>query len=85
LPDTPAFPETGFVRLPSIIKPDGPLPIGKTKWWDGVRKGEFPAPKKIGGATVWSAADIRALIQRIENQAAENEAPDARSDHRRRA
>ncbi len=64
------FPELGFVRLKSIIAPAGPIPIGKSKWWEGVKKGEFPQPKKIGGATVWSAADIRALIERIEGKAA---------------
>lgn len=64
----PIIPETGFLRLDQIIgskkKGIAPLlPIGKTTWYVGVMKGEFPAPVKLGGKiSLWRAEDIRALF-----------------------
>jgi predicted DNA-binding transcriptional regulator AlpA len=46
------LPETGFVRLPSIL---AILPISKSSWWQGCREGRFPKPVKIGPRiTAWS-------------------------------
>lgn len=57
------LPITGFVRLQSIIKPHGPIPVGKSTWWAGVKDGRFPKPVKLGPRiTVWRAEDIRALV-----------------------
>lgn len=62
--DYPEFPRTGFVRLRSILAPDGPIPVSKSTWWQGVKDGRFPKPKKLGkGTTVWRAEDIRALYE----------------------
>jgi len=60
------LPKAGFVRIRQIIKPLGPIPVGKTTWWAGVRSGRFPQPIKIGPLiTVWRVEDIRELITRI--------------------
>jgi prophage regulatory protein len=60
-----AFPETGFVRLASILGPRGPIPVSKSTWWAGVKSGRFPKPMKLGQRiTVWRAEDIRKLIDR---------------------
>jgi predicted DNA-binding transcriptional regulator AlpA len=57
------FPNTGFVRLRSIIAPNGPVPVGRTTWWEGVKSGRFPKPLKLGPRiTVWRAQDIHRLI-----------------------
>lgn len=57
------LPETGFVRLSSIIGPAGPIPVGRSTWWAGVRSGRFPASVKLGPRlTAWRVEDIRALI-----------------------
>lgn len=57
------FPDTGLVRLSSILAPTGPIPISKSTWWQGVRDGRFPQPKKLGPRmSVWNAKDIRALF-----------------------
>lgn len=64
------LPETGFVRLPSIIgdaKTDPPIPaiipVSKSTWWAGVKSGRFPKPIKLGPRiTVWRVEDIRDLI-----------------------
>jgi prophage regulatory protein len=60
------FPSTGFVRLSAIIAPHGPIPVGKSTWWQGVRDGRFPKPLKLGPkTTVWRVEDILALIARL--------------------
>ena len=57
------LPKTGFVRLPSIIAPQGPIPVSKSTWWAGVKDGRFPKPVKFGPRiTAWRVEDIRALI-----------------------
>ena len=59
------LPETGFVRLSSILAPTGPIPVGKSTWWAGVKSGRFPKPIKLAPRiTVWRVDDIRSLISR---------------------
>ncbi|HXW71157.1 MAG TPA: AlpA family phage regulatory protein [Methylocella sp.] len=59
------FPQTGFVRLTSILAPAGPIPVGRSTWWAGVKDGRFPKPMKLGPrVTVWRAEDIWALLER---------------------
>ena len=60
------LPDTGFVRLTSIIAPFGPIPVSKSTWWQGVKDGRFPTPVKLGvKTTAWRVEDIRALIERL--------------------
>jgi predicted DNA-binding transcriptional regulator AlpA len=62
----PPLPETGFIRLRAIIAPAGPIPVGKSTWWQGVRDGRFPKPVKLGPkTTAWRVEDIRELIDRL--------------------
>lgn len=59
------LPDTGFVRLSSIIGPTGPIPVSKSTWWQGVKEGRFPKPVKLGPRiTAWRVEDIRTLIER---------------------
>lgn len=58
------LPQTGFLRLSSILAPVGPIPVGRSTWWAGVKEGRFPQPVKLGPRiTAWRAEDIRALIE----------------------
>lgn len=58
------FPSAGFVRLPSIIAPNGPIPVSKSTWWAGIKDGRFPKPIKLGPRiTAWRVEDIRKLIE----------------------
>lgn len=66
------LPETGFLRLTQIIgnpnsdPPVPPLiPVSKSTWWEGVRKGRYPAPTKVLGPRIsaWRVEEIRALIE----------------------
>ena len=55
------LPETGFVRLPTILKV---FPVSKSTWWAGVKDGRYPQPVKLGlKITAWRVEDIRALIE----------------------
>lgn len=57
------LPNEGYVRLSQIIGPSGPIPVGRSTWWAGVKSGRFPAPVKLGPrTTAWRVEDIRALI-----------------------
>ena len=59
------LPRAGFVRLASILAPRGPIPVGRSTWWAGVKSGRFPKPVKLGPrTTAWKVEDIRTLIQR---------------------
>ncbi|MBE0597932.1 MAG: AlpA family phage regulatory protein [Desulfuromonadales bacterium] len=65
------FPANGLLRLPQIIgnpnaKPPIPaiVPVSKSTWWAGVKKGTFPQPIKLGErCTAWRAADILRLVE----------------------
>ena len=64
--DLKSLPDTGFVRLRAILTPGGPIPVGKSTWWQGIKEGRFPKPVKIGPKiTAWRVEDIRALIVRL--------------------
>ena len=63
------LPETGYLRLSQIIgnpKSDPPtpaiIPVSKSTWWSGVKKGIFPQPVKLSPrCTAWRISDIRAI------------------------
>jgi prophage regulatory protein len=56
-------PSDGFLRIKSIIKPLGPIPVSKSTWWAGVKSGRYPQPLKLGPRiTVWRAEEIGALV-----------------------
>jgi prophage regulatory protein len=58
-----SLPQSGFVRLTSILAPLGPIPVSKSTWWAGVKTGRFPKPVKLGPrTTAWRVEDIRKLI-----------------------
>lgn len=64
--DDKGLPAGGFLRLSAILAPRGPIPVGKSSWWQGVRDGRFPKPVKLGPhTTAWRVEDIRALIERL--------------------
>jgi len=59
----PQLPLTGFVRLPGILAPQGPIPVSKSTWWAGIKDGRYPKPVKLGPRiTAWRVEDIRSLI-----------------------
>ena len=58
------LPKTGFLRLPAIIAPHGPIPVSKSTWWAGIKTGRYPKPVKLSTrVTAWRVEDIRAFIE----------------------
>lgn len=65
---TPALPQTGFLRLRQVLQL---IPVCETVWYDGVQAGRYPRPVKLGRRAVgWRVEDIRALIDRLSDEAA---------------
>jgi len=61
------LPHAGFIRLSAILAPEGPIPVGRSTWWAGVKSGRFPKPVKLGPrTTAWKVEDIRKLIESAE-------------------
>src|SRR5271165_3505306 len=61
------LPSSGFVRLTSILAPHGPIPVGRSTWWAGIKTGRFPKPVKLGPrTTAWKVEDIRRLIEQAQ-------------------
>ncbi len=54
------LPEVGYVRLPAVLSV---YPISKSAWWEGIKRGRFPKPVKLGPRTsAWKVEDIRNLL-----------------------
>jgi prophage regulatory protein len=65
---TSNLPHSGFVRLPGILAPNGPIPVSKSTWWAGIKDGRYPKPVKLGPRiTAWRVEDIHALIAGAAN------------------
>jgi prophage regulatory protein len=61
-----SLPTTGFIRLKYILAPLGPMPVGKSTWWAGVKNGRYPKPCKLSPRiTAWRVEDIRALLDEL--------------------
>lgn len=59
------LPETGFVRLHSVLHF---VPVGKSTWWAGVKSGRYPRSYKLGPkTTAWKAEDIHQLLEELSN------------------
>lgn len=59
---TAPLPETGYLRLPEVLRL---IPVSRSTWWAGVRSGRYPKPTRALGAriTAWRVEDIRNLIE----------------------
>jgi len=59
------LPETGFVRLSTVLQF---IPVCASTWWAGVKSGRFPQKIKLSdGITVWRAEDIREYLDKQQN------------------
>ncbi len=70
------LPSTGFLRLNQVLKL---IPLRPTRWFEGVKTGEFPRPIKLGRTSLYRIEDILALIERLsqtENSVPQNIQPD---------
>ena len=63
------LPVEGYLRLSQILGSKGRpglLPISRSAWFDGVRKGRYPRPHHLFGTRValYKVEEIRELLQR---------------------
>lgn len=58
----PTLPDTGFLRLPEVLRY---IPVSRSTWLTGVKSGRYPAPTRALSRRIvaWRAEDIRALIE----------------------
>lgn len=76
-----SIPKRGFLRLPQILgdpKADPPIPaiipVSKSTWWNGIRQGIFPKPRKLTQRTsAWLRSDIDALCDQLAAQQKEEQ------------
>ena len=67
-----ALPSTGFIRLPKVLSL---IPVSRTAWYEGIKKGIYPAPVKLSERTAaWRVSDIRALLASYGEAANDGEA-----------
>ena len=60
------LPPEGFVRLPRVLELLG---IKKSKLWELIKDGKFPAPKKLGAkASVWDVRELREFMERLSRE-----------------
>lgn len=63
----PSLPTTGFLRLNEVLRF---IPVKRTRWYKGVKSGEFPAPIAYSPRVkLYRAEDIHSLIERIGGKA----------------
>ena len=66
------IPESGFIRLPQVLSL---FPVSRTAWYDGIKKGIYPAPVKLSERTAaWKVSAIRSLLTSYGEAANDGEA-----------
>lgn len=52
-----------FLRLPEVL---AIIPVSRATWYEGIKKGRFPAPVKLGPrVSFWRRSDIEKLVASI--------------------
>ena len=60
-----------FLRLPQVLER---IPVSKSTWWAGVRKGTFPKPVKLTERTsAWSESVIDRLCANLSSTAVQEQ------------
>lgn len=63
------LPEVGYLRVKDIVGDrekgiPAIIPVSKASWWNGVRSGKYPKPRKLGPrTTVWTVEQIRQVVE----------------------
>ncbi len=55
------LPHAGYMRLREVLTM---IPISRATWYQGIKQGRYPRPKKFGRRiSAWDAHDIRKLLE----------------------
>ncbi|BAI79786.1 transcriptional regulator [Deferribacter desulfuricans SSM1] len=49
-----------LLRLKDVLEI---IPVGRSTWYEGIKKGIFPKPIKLGRSSFWKLSDIQKLIE----------------------
>ncbi|MGA1863235.1 AlpA family phage regulatory protein [Deferribacter thermophilus] len=49
-----------LLRLKEVLEI---IPVGRSTWYEGIKKGIFPKPIKLGRSSFWKLSDIQKLIE----------------------
>jgi prophage regulatory protein len=61
IPEIQELPETGLLRIKQVLRF---VPVSRSNWWEGVRRGLYPQPLKLSErVTCWRASDIRRMVE----------------------
>jgi prophage regulatory protein len=65
--------EKGFFRIWEITGCKkrgvaGLIPVSQTGWYNGVKRGIFPAPIKVGKINLWPVAAIEKLLRELQSK-----------------
>lgn len=53
--------ECRLLRIDEVLKI---IPVSKSNWWDGVKKGRYPESVRLGSRiTCWRLKDIELLVE----------------------
>lgn len=63
-----ALPPEGFARKPAVLFATG---LGHSKFYEMIKQGEFPAPRKVGRASLWDVTAVREWIAKTRGDAAQ--------------
>lgn len=62
-PSSPAARSYHFLLIREVL---ALIPVSKTTWYDGIRKGIYPKGYSLGGRSVaWRSCDIEDLMQKL--------------------
>lgn len=60
------LPETGYLRLPEVLRL---ISVSKATWWNGVKSGRFPKSVKLAPRiTAWRVTDIKHYINNLSDR-----------------
>jgi predicted DNA-binding transcriptional regulator AlpA len=55
------LPAEGYVRIRQVLQA---VPVARSTWWQMVREGRAPKPRKLGPRiTAWDVADLRRFLE----------------------
>ncbi len=58
--------EERFLKLREVLSI---IPVSRSTWYLGIRKGIYPKPVKIGKrASAWRLSDIQNLVERLSKE-----------------
>lgn len=65
MPSDTTYTSPRLLRITDVLAPNGPIPVSKSTWWEGVRNGRYPKPIKLSPKiTVWRSDEINQLVQK---------------------